>query len=52
MKKQTIKNIEIIFGIYLILDGIVSIIYFKEQPVINHLARVGRALIGLYFLRR
>jgi hypothetical protein len=35
------------FGIYLIIDGIASLIYFRrEAPFFHQLVRVGRTFIG------
>jgi len=37
----------IIFGVYLIIDGIASLIYFRQvAPFPHQLVRVGRTFIG------
>jgi len=38
-------------GIYLIIDGIASLIYFRrEAPVYHQLVRVGRTFIGFLII--
>ena len=39
-------------GLYLVADGAYSYYIFRDQPIQNQLARIGRGLIGLYLLRR
>jgi len=45
-----------LFGIYLIIDGVASLIYFHKQRSAFQLIRVGRTLIGciiiIYILAR
>ena len=41
----------IIFGIYLIIDGVASLIKFHKQGIFPQGVRVGRTLIGLALLK-
>ena len=44
---RIIKISLIVIGAYLIIDGIGSIMYYSEQPVVpDHSIRLVRALIG------
>ncbi len=40
----------ILGSIYLLVDGIASIVAFQKQPFYCQLVRVGRFIIGLVFL--
>lgn len=41
----------IMFGLFLILDGIASLIKFHKQGIFPQGVRVGRTLIGLILLK-
>jgi hypothetical protein len=47
------KQLLFLIGIYLILDGLISILYFRSTATsIEQFFRVIRMLIGLYLLSR
>jgi len=37
-----------LIGVYLVADGIFSIIVYRKEPVREHLPRIARALMGAY----
>ena len=41
------EMILIIFGIYLILDAVINMAVFREQPAHCQMVRIGRLIIGI-----
>jgi len=41
------QRIAVVGGVYFLLDGVLSIIFYREQALINHIPRIIRAGIGL-----
>ena len=49
MNKNTVANILCILGLYIVIDGLVSIIWYVDQPVFpDHALRFVRILIGIF----
>lgn len=50
-RSNPIKSIMSLAALYLIIDGVASLIVFRDQPAFpNQAVRVGRTVIGLYLL--
>jgi intracellular septation protein A len=44
------RKLSILAGLFLIFDGIISIIVFRDQKLLNQVPRIIRAIIGLVIM--
>ena len=51
LKFRLVHNVALLLcGLWIVCDGLLSIIIYKEQSIPEHAVRVVRTLVGLYLL--